>query len=81
MKLRREVPRRLDNLFFAHIFPEINFIYCYYFKVTLVIFFGQVKLGFGNAKVDDLFFASGYNIHGSIVSKVKLMDLVFVLPY
>ncbi|XP_078158461.1 carbohydrate-binding-like fold [Carex rostrata] len=29
----------------------------------------EVKLGFGNAKVDDLFFVSGYNIHGSIVSK------------
>ncbi|KAJ3691869.1 hypothetical protein LUZ61_021033 [Rhynchospora tenuis] len=29
----------------------------------------EVKLGFGNAKVDDFFFVSGYNLHGSIVSK------------
>jgi hypothetical protein len=38
-----------------------------------------VKLGFGNAKVDDLFFASGYNIQGSIVSKVKVINLDLVI--
>ncbi|KAJ3676057.1 hypothetical protein LUZ60_003469 [Juncus effusus] len=29
----------------------------------------EVDLGFGNARVDDLFFVSGYNIYGSIVAQ------------
>lgn len=30
----------------------------------------QVNLGFGNALVDDIFFVSGYDIRGSVMSQV-----------
>ncbi|KAJ4775918.1 Nodal modulator 1 [Rhynchospora pubera] len=41
----------------------------------------EVKLGFGNAKVDDFFFVSGYNVDGSIVSKGNPISGVNVYLY
>lgn len=31
----------------------------------------QVELGFGNSVVDDIFFASGYDIRGFVVAQVN----------
>lgn len=42
----------------------------------------QVELGWGNAKVEDIFFVVGYNLEGSVVSQVfeySLMGISFLV--
>jgi hypothetical protein len=43
----------------------------------------QVELGWGNGKIDDVFFVAGYGLEGSVVSQVCLLSIIasFHLQY
>lgn len=40
-----------------------------------------MELGFQNGAVDDIFFVTGYEIHGSVVAQVCVLECSIVLFY